>query len=58
MSDATHEASAARSIQPGDGALAVPPMPFGMSVLSASPPGPSTLIARPSLTIARAYESR
>ena len=34
MSDATQLAAAARSSQPGDGALAVPPIPAGMSVVT------------------------
>ena len=54
ISDATHEAAAARRNQPGDGAIAVPPIPAGMSVVSDSPPGPVTVTTRPDSTRARA----
>ena len=58
ISEATHDAAAARKYQPGDGTLAPPPMPRGMSVTSCSPPGPVTSTRRPSPRRALACESR
>src|SRR5438132_959465 len=54
---ASQLASAARKTHPGDGAWPSPPTDLGMSVASASPPGPSTRIRRPSTIVAVAAES-
>ena len=57
-SEATHDASAARRNQPGDGALAEPPIPAGMSVVRRSPAGPATSTTSPFVSRAVAAESR
>jgi hypothetical protein len=55
---ATHDASAARSSQPGDGAALPPPTLVGMSVRTFAPSGPTTVVASPSDSRARATVSR
>ena len=54
---ASHDASAARISQPGEGAEPPPPSDFAMSVIS-SPDGPSTRQRRPSTRNAVAGVSR
>ena len=54
---ATHEATAARSSQPADGAVELPPTLFGMSVTVSSPFGPRTRHVRPLSMTAVATES-
>src|SRR5439155_1094026 len=41
ISEARHDAAAARKIQPGDGALSPPPMPFGMPLRGDYSPRPA-----------------
>ena len=47
MRGATHEAAAARKYHPGEGMVAPPPMPFGMSVVEALAAGPVHLDPEP-----------
>ena len=51
-------ARAARKSHPGDGPSPDPPTDVGMSVVSESPPGPSTRTRNPSVWTAVAAESR
>jgi hypothetical protein len=47
ISVASQVASAAHTSHPGEGADALPPTPFGMSLTIVAPPGPSARNLRP-----------